>query len=219
MVKKHISKSKKHVTESNTTIILGVIFGLIILTIIVFGTYKLINQPKTDLSVYNGFAFEHRSNGKEEFWITQVQLEGEIYEVPFYNHPTQVEGYYYDDRITHYFLDLQIDEIVLAVHPDAGSIPVLAGINIARITGKLYGTPTSSALYVLENETFDLDMAQVNCADATGPRPIVWLTNITKEPSVMLSDDPQFCIYVSGQEKNILAAADLMAYKLLGIIK
>ena len=220
MVKKHISFNKKNAKENKLTMVAGIILGLIIVAVIVYGSYQLINKAtsKEDLSVYNGFAFEHRVTEKQDFWITHVQLSGDVYEVPFYNHPSGLEDYVYDDRVTEYLLRKGIQEIILAVHPDAGSTPVLAGINIARVTGKFYGISTSSALYVPEDETYDLNITQVNCGDATGQKPIIWLTNTTVEPSVILSDDEHFCIYVSGEGDNILAAADLLVYKLLGIM-
>lgn len=222
MVKKHSSIKRKHKKEYLPTII-GVVVGIILLGLLSYGVYYLVATPKVDLSEYNGFAFEHRSNGKQEFWITHVQLEGQVYEAPFFYHPTEVEMFAYDDRVTNYFLTIPVQKIILAVHPDAGAMPVQAGINIGRITGKFYGIPTASALYVPANETYENvgNLSKVHCGDATKSQPIVWLNNKTTEPSVTLreAEDEQFCIYVSGEGEQIIAAADLMAYKLLGIIK
>jgi len=219
MVKRHTQSSKKHTSTNKTTTAVGIVVGLVIVGLIVFGIYTLVNRETVDLSVYNGFAFERRPSGQQVYWITQVQLAGEIYEVPFYHHPTELEAYEYDERITNYILKHPFQEIVLAVHPEAGSIPVLAGVNIGRVTGKFYGVPTSSALFIPEGyEHNATGLPEVNCKNATSTRPIIWLSNSTSEPSVVLSDEEEYCIYVSGEDKNILAAADLFAYKILGIM-
>ncbi len=219
MVKKHHSSTKKFLQKHKTRFFLEIFLALIIIVILVFGALQLVKKPKQDLTTYNGFTFEHRVSGERDYWVTHVQLSGQTYEVPFYYHPSALENYSYDTRLTKYILHYPIKKIIIAVHPKAGSVPVLAGIDLARVTGKFYGIPTASALYVPAGENYSsLNLTQVNCNDATNTEPIIWLTNTTVEPKVILSNDTHYCIIVSGQGDNILAAADLMAYKLLGIL-
>ena len=199
---------------SNTGMTVGVII-VIIIAIIVATTS---GGSKVDYGTYNGFGFIQVG----QYWQTQVEFEGEVYDVPFYNHPLDVKPVLYDDRITTFLLDTPHQLLYIAVHPDAGSVPVLGGVNIARVTGKLYGLPTKSALYVEEKDLAALNTTEfptVSCQNATQLTPVMHIQNNATITGSYFDDKNEYCIIVSATtDDEMLRIADIVAYKLLGII-
>jgi hypothetical protein len=227
MAKKHeLSYNDKH-KQSKSWIY--IVVALVIIGIVIAGAVVVFSPAKTDpfktYDVYNGFAFENRG----EFWQTNVQLDEQLYEVPFYNHPLDISSEIrYDVNVTQYLIDVVNTispkrNLIIAVRPDAGSVPVLAGVNVARITGKFYGVQTNSALYLEDEEVDDFDTQDFpirNCEDATVITPIIYIAVNQTESGVYFDQDNQHCIILAGSDNdNLLEVADLLGYKLLGIMR
>lgn len=215
-----VNKEKKQ-TKSNV-----VIAVIIVVVLIAFVSAIFIISPgdaqanpdykKSDYKTYNGFEFEQQG----DFWLTYVELDNIPYEAPFYNHPLDIEDIAYDDSITDLVLRQGHTNIIIAVSDNVGSTPVLAGANIARITGRLYGLPTSSALYALP-EARDVNQTifnYVDCSDATNLTPIVWINPQDDNRAIYRDAENPNCIIVGGTtDEEILASSDRLAYKLLEI--
>ncbi len=225
MVKKHeLSYNNKH-KQKKSWLFAGL--GLLLVAIIVVGAVVVFSPSKDPLQnydAYNGFAFEDKGT----FWQTNVQLDGVLYEVPFYTHPLDIVPIYYDTNVTSYLIDLVNTlspkrDLIIAVNPDGGSVPVLAGVNIARITGKFYGVQTNSALYIdpAEDTEYDtMDFPIRSCKDGDLLVPIIWISVNKTNPGIYFHEDNPHCIVVSAESNDlILEAADYLGYKLLGIVR
>jgi hypothetical protein len=180
------------------------------------------SNDELDYNQYNSFRF----TGIGENWQTMVEMDGQLYEVPFYNHPYDIFGIQYNDNVTVHILDVintvqPEREFVIAIHPDSGSVPVLAGVNIARITGKFYGTKTSSALFLEPEEAESYGAAGlpvVNCEDASFEKTII---KISINESIKTADfiDDNCILIGAGNPDDLLMVADAVGYKLLGIMR
>lgn len=227
MAKRHeLSYNEKHRQKKSWTFIfiaLAIIAIIIVGAVVVFTPAQ--RDPLRNYEVYNGFAFEN----KGDFWTTTVELDGALYEVPFYTHPLDIsEEIIYNDTVTHYLIDVVNTispkrNLIIAVRPDAGSVPVLAGVNIARITGKFYGVQTNSALYLDDDEVNDFDTQDFpirNCEDANIITPIISIAVNQSQKGVYFDEEYKHCIIVAAEDNDgILEVADLLGYKLLGIIR
>jgi len=212
-------KKRNKFKKNNTMKFVYVLVAIVVIAAIVSAFYLYspteVVSEKKDYKTYNGFLFEQQG----KYWITMVELQDQPYEAPFYNHPLDLANISYDDAITNFLLAEPHTDFVIAVRPDAGSVPVLAGVNVARVTGRFYGMPTSSALY--GNESID-DMAfpTVTCADATSLKPIIWINTNTTEKGVFFDDSNEYCVQIAAPSSDeILAVADIFTYKILGIMK
>lgn len=220
MVKKHekVNKEKKKDTSG---LIIGIIIAVVIIAFVsavfVFKPGATSSYKKSDYKTYHGFEFTESG----QYWITQIDLNGVPYEAPFYNHPLELDGISYDDSITPYFLDTGHVSITIAVNDNVGSTPVLAGLNIGRITGKLYGVPTSSALYATPQERDEnvTKFRYVDCSDATQESPIIWIHVNDTFNAVYRDQSNPHCIIVGGvNNEELLKSSDMLAYRLLEII-
>ena len=218
MAKKHKhSNIHKHKKRSYGTI-LAVVFIVLVVLGLGYFVYDNVDSANSYKN-FNGFLFEQSG----EYWITGVELEGQPYTVPFYNHPLDLDDVYYDPEVSDYILDVPHTNFIIAVHPDAGSLPVLAGVNIARVTGRFYGVPTSSALYIPQDELSlynETGLPVIDCSLATSDSPVLWM-NIDESAAVVRFDENNpHCIIVGGSNGDeILASADMFVYRILGIIK
>lgn len=219
MVKRHNKTSKNKISEQKTTWLL--ISVAVVVLVLIIGGYVLFGPSKStnrSLDKYNSFSFEHKGNQ----WVTMVERNGQVYETPFNYHPTELSGVKYDPAVTKYMLHIPHRTFTIAVRPDAGSQPVLGGVNIARITGKFYGVPTDSALYVepeFRNITDTGKLPVASCADATRDHVLIWISKNETESVVKFDKDYQNCIIVGGStNEEILKSADTLVYKILGIM-
>jgi len=224
MVKKHKTIKIKH--QENKTISFVLMIALALL-VILGGLFLIFGgaSNKVDYGTYNGFKFVQL--GKNT-WQTTVQMNNKLYDIPFYNNPHDINKINYNDNVTLHIMDLintirPKRRIIIAIHPDSGSIPVLAGVNIARITGKFYGANTSSALYLEDDEISDYansTLPHVNCGDADFLTTIIKISVTENITSVDFLNQSTNCILVGADSKdNLLMAADELGYKLLGIMK
>ncbi len=224
MVKKHRTIKSKHQERLSLGLIIGI---TVILLLIVGSLFFVFSRQKNsiDYELYNGFTFKKLDKNT---WQTTVEMNKQLYDIPFYNNPHDIKGIDYDDNVTLHLLDLintikPKRRILLAIHPEAGSVPVLAGVNIARITGKFYGANTTGVLYLDDNESdmySNTNLPHVNCDDANFLTTVIKISPFENTTSVGFIDNNTNCILVGADSKeNLLMAADEVGYKLLGIMK
>jgi len=223
----HNNKNNKKQKNTFTNIIIFlVITGLIVGSYFVFFSDNHSNENQ--FSTYNGFSFTQ--NG--QYWMTELEHNGQIFNAPFYIHPKTLENrnYSYNPLITKLLVGMKHQKFLIAISPDEGSTPVLAGVDIARILGKFYGIPTNSALYVEQNnrnESINYSAQIVDCSEASYLKPIIWITSSLNKTGVFLDENNPACVIVSGSVDTaegkttspIVELADLLAYKILLIMK
>lgn len=217
-MKKHEKVNKDKEKKSSSPLIIGIIIAVVL---IVFASAIFIFNPsdgysRSDYANYNHFAFEQTGN----YWLTYVELQGVPYEAPFYNHPLDIQDVPYDESITEFVLGVGHVNFTIAVSDNVGATPVLAGANIARITGRLYGVPTSSALYAQpqDRSVNQTQYRYVDCSDATELSPIIWINPKDDAQGVYRDEANPSCIIVGAtSDEEILESADVLAYRILQI--
>lgn len=223
MVKRHEKRNIKHKERVPTTFI---VILIVVVALLAIGAFFIFSSNKPlDYSQYNGFQFT--KIGKN--WQTMVEMNGQLYEVPFYNHPYDISGVSYNDNVTKHLMNVintikPKREIIIAVSPDSGSVPVLAGVNIARITGKFYGAKTSSALYLnddkIKSYNNSANLPIVNCGDANFLKTIIHVSiNETNESANFVNNNTNCILVGASNSSDLLEVADVVGYKLLGIMK
>ena len=221
----------KEIKSSNESLFTGKYFTLFIgmvLLIIIIGVFILspFQSKGQDYSTYRGFAFAYLA--QDEVWLTHIQIQGNIFEAPFYNHPYDLEtaSIAYSPSVLEKFL--QTEKIVIAIPPHEPSSTVLAGVNIARITGRFYQIPTMSALFVPLQEHYLFNGSQhplVDCSFARPEQLVIVLTTEKQGPIITEDKNNPYCIYVGSASKeqrphhDLLAVADYLVYRLVGIMK
>lgn len=219
MVTKHNLKHHKKRSSSSSGTLIAIIAILVILLVAGF----LFVRPlliKEKYSSYNNFEFEQSNN----YWQTYVEYNGYLTPITFTSHPLDLEDIDYETNITSFVLTQPHASFTISMRDDVGSVPVIAGVNIARILGeRFYGFNVNSALYFddhMKNST-NTTIPIVSCNDATSINPIIFIdVNATKN-SIKFSDENSNCIVVSSvtsTKENVLSMADLFVYKILEIM-
>lgn len=218
MDKHAVNHNKKRKQTSSKSTILAILAIIVILALAGLLFVKpLLMKQKYD--VYNHFEFEKSNN----YWQTSVQYNNYVTPITFTSHPLDLEDIYFNENISSYVLNQPHAGFIIAIKEDSGSVPVIAGINIARILGeRFYGFEVNSALYVepdMINQT-NTTIPIVNCNNATTSRPIIFIDINSDKPLIDFSPENKNCIVIksSSEKEDILRMADLFVYKILEIM-
>jgi hypothetical protein len=219
MVKKHETKKPKKQKPISTALIIGAV-SLVVIIIMATLFFSNRQTSQVDYSTYNNFEFTKLETG----WQTLVQKDEQLFQVPFYNHPLDITNVSYEQRITTDLLELfrttsPVRTVWLAVPPESSSSTVLAGVNVARITGRFYGASTQSAFFG-SNATTEGNFSRplINCDVANFRNVVIYFNESASDNSVQYVDN--FCIEISGTDSDgLLASTDYLGYKLLGIVQ
>jgi hypothetical protein len=213
--------------QSSSFMYVGLFVGVILL-IFILAIFIIFPSQESgnDYSTYKGFSFSYLSN--EGVWLTHIQMQGDLFEAPFYNHPYDLETANIIYSPTVITKILQAETIQIALHPSEPASSVLPGVNIARITGKFYQIPTSSALFIQKeerNNSMEYEYPLVDCSNSNKNNVILHI-DTTVDASLLVEDkDYPYCILVGAKRDelrpyhDILAVADLLVYKLVGIMR
>lgn len=189
--------------------------GIILLLVLAIQGYRQWDgQRQTDQWSYNGYEFRQSSDG---FWVTRIEVDGQPYNIPFYYHPTEVADILMDDRAAAPILVNRPREVVISVDPESNNRVVIAGVEIARITGHKYNLlniPTSSALSRPINTAADIPV--VTCADAGNGTTVIQF--IHANTTAIVEEDSCILILYESPDDSI-RAADKFAYRLLRIVR
>jgi hypothetical protein len=179
---------------------------------------KILHGQEAENNRYNGFDFYKAGDG---FWYTVVQKGAQPYEIPFYYHPKELEDIVIEPGIKDKFFDMVENNgtIFIVVDPDAESKAVIAGVEIAKITGRGYqllNVPTYSAFSKEPtNMTTNVETPILNCAAANNKTLVVGLVLTSR--NVIYSQD--YCIRLEAASyDDMVRVADRMMYNLLGIM-
>jgi len=179
---------------------------------------KIMHQQEVEDNKYNGFDFYKGTDG---FWYTVVQKGAQPYQIPFYYHPRELEDITVEPSIRGKFFDMVANNgsIYIVVDPDAPSKAVIAGVEIAKITGKGYqilNVPTYSAFSKEPtNITTNVETPILSCSAANNKTLIVGLVLSNKN----IAYSQGYCIRLEAASyDDMVRVADRLMYSLLGIM-
>lgn len=186
------------------------VIALVLFGFIKFGLWK--DQQTNDEYTYNFFEFT--PVGK--YWATEIQIDNQPFFIQFHYHPKDVEDIPFDEKAKEYLVEKKPKQVFITLDPDEGSLPVLAGVEIAKITGTgkgILNLPTKSAL--TEPAYEGAETLLVTCDDANENITVIWVHAGVKTRVAAVDD----CILVEGATpEDTIKAADRLAYGLVGII-
>jgi hypothetical protein len=184
---------------------------LIAIFIMGFYGYDAFRSQPEDMS-YNGFPFAQSAEG---FWVTQLQIDGQIFNIPFYYHPTEVVDIKMQtDAVVPLLTDVP-QEIVVSISPNATSRVVIGGIEFSRLTGFRYNMlniPTSSALSAMDEGGADFPVA--TCLDANENKTVIQF--IPGNETIILRDGPCIRLFYETEE-DAIRVGDRLAYRILKV--
>lgn len=186
----------------------GILFILMI-SIYAFQSYR--SQNIVMENRVNGFDFWESG----EFWVTRIQVGTQPYDIPFYNHPRELTDIIVHEGVTDPLLKQTPQLVIISVDPDAGSQVVIAGVEIARLTGSRYdllNLPTRSALSRAQE---GIDTQVITCDDATNDTVVLQFVN-DPDANAIVKDGNCIILFYKTQEDSV-RVADRYAYALLGI--
>ncbi len=217
-----VNRPKKR--NKSIIFILSVII-LIILSIAIFINLKPDVQP--DNYDYNNYEF---FKDDMNMWNTYVKINGQIMQIQFNYHPTEVINLSVDPRIKQriFMLDNE-DHLIVSVDEDIDPIGVVATAQISRLYGVDYiKVPINGGLYddefnltaFLQNETRDESIFITNCGITSDSFVVMRFKNANETSMKFVKGTDFNCINVNAQEpEEFRMLADRLVYELLGIIE
>lgn len=146
------------------------ILAFVLFVLVVFALTLFFTREEHESYTYNGFEFAQVQQGADTLWVTQIQVRGQLYNIPFYYHPSEVEDVLFEEGLADAIVDnpARPNMVYIAFDPDAGSRPVVGGVEISRLLGTRYNLlnmNVQSALTRTDNTT-QVDSPIKTCADA-----------------------------------------------------
>ncbi|MGV8162551.1 MAG: hypothetical protein ACP5N2_04440 [Candidatus Nanoarchaeia archaeon] len=173
--------------------------------------------PKNALElegIYNGYIFEEMP--PFGLWNVTVKTARGETTLEFYYHPQELEEFYFDKNITQAFMGVYSKRgkvfIGYDVNLSRSGVAAVAGTEISKITGKIYGLETKAGFVDFIG---DDSIPIINCSNASSTK-FVFEIMLSEKNSVEYSD---FCaiIYATSPE-DAVKLADLTVYHLLRIM-
>lgn len=199
----------------------GIIIGLFVVAI-GFGAYqanRTINVEDIEMYDYNGFSFSKQG----VLWKTTVykysfinDTNANMQEVPFFSN--------YDPKsIEHISLSGDVSQIInettkifLSFDTAFGQSMSLAGIEIGKVLVSFYNWKADKIIVGINVDEPGSGFPYIDCSNATNGAKVIKF-NFGNDTSITQDGD---CYQVLAKEsKDIVRAADLIMFKLLGIIK
>ncbi len=191
-----------------------VALGIVVLAVVGFSVYQSYSAKRAaEHNRFNGFDFTPVEGG---LWAVQVQEKGQPYVIPFYYHPRDTT-----DVVVHQgVLDPVLrnpEQIFISVDPDEGALPVVAGVEISRLTGNKYNIlniPTRGALS--RQPATHVEIPIVTCDDASNSTTVIQLVHDPTANAIVSDGNCVILFYKDANES--VRVADRYAYMLLRII-
>jgi hypothetical protein len=209
-------KSEEKEVGTGKAWILFAVFGLLILVVVGFYGYtQYAKEKERKANSYNGFDFAEASGG---LWITRIEIGQQPYDVPFYYHPRDTESVVVGPNVTRPILRTP-RVIYISLDPDAGSQPVIAAVELSRLTGSKYNffnIETHGALSRPPPEKVDLPV--YSCANATPDLVVLQFIQGETNAIVVSRDNPNCVLFSYINASESIRVADRYAYMLLKIM-
>lgn len=196
------------------------VIGFVLLFVIVFGTtYVSIQLDEREQAqyTYNGFDFRQAPSGSDNLWITQIEVEGQPYNIPFYYHPEATESIEYTEGLAEAITDTNTppEVVYITLSPDAGSRPVVAGVEISRLLGTKYNLLNMDVQSALTRPDDSFDTLVRTCDDARDGVLVI----VFEQGSANAITNEGNCITMSyTTPEESIRVADRFAYELLKIM-
>jgi len=207
---------EKPVDSKRSLIIVLTIIGIIVVVIagiILLSKYVFINNNSV---IYNHYQFDKFEGNK---WMTQQLIKNQMYNIPFYNNPTQVLDIAVDPNSITRVRDFSLytnGTTYISVDPLANARVVLAGVEYARILGKvynIYNMNVKSAVDQYVNDTVDTPV--ITCNNQSKDTLVIYQTITDKN---LISVNGNCIILESKNATESIRVADAFAFRLLNII-
>jgi len=206
----------KPVDSKKSLMFVLMIIGIIILiigTVILLSKYVFVNKNTVE---YNHYTFEKFEGNK---WMTQQLIKNQLYDIPFYNNPTQVLDIPVDpksiDQIRGFSTNLN-GTVYISVDPNESSRIVLAGVEYARILGdayNIYNMKVKSAISGYVNDSIE---TPVMTCDNQSINTFVIRQTVTDKNLISVNGN---CIVLESKNATeSIRVADAFAFRLLNII-
>lgn len=207
---------RKPVDSKKSLLFILIVIGVIILIVgatIILSKYVFVN-PNT--VTYNHYEFDKFEGN---LWMTQQLIKDQLYNIPFYNNPTQVLDIAVDPQSIDAIRQFSTNPngtVYISVDPYANSRIVLAGIEFARILGKgynIYNMDVKSAISTPVNYTANVQV--ITCQNQSSDVFVIYPT-ITDKNLISLNGN---CIIMESKNATeSIRVADAFAFRLLNII-
>lgn len=205
-------------TNSTRNFIIAVVGVICVLGLVVGAGYW---YSSSEMKPYNNFPFEKDG----QLWITQAQMNGQPYTLPFYYHPTDLEDIPapkgVEQPLVRAGLESKNMTVFITLDPDLPSKAIVAGVEISRLTGSKYD--------ILNLRTHGALTRAPENPDASAPRPIVTCSEASANGTMVIkmrlgqnnviSQRENGCIVLEGETpEDLKSVADRFAYMILGIM-
>lgn len=196
------------------------VIGFVLLFVVVFGTTYVsiqLDEREQESYNYNGFEFVQAPSGSDTLWLTQIEIQGQPYNIPFYYHPSATENIAYPEGLAEAIVDAEVppEMVYISLSPDAGSRPVIAAVEISRLLGTKYNLLNMEVQSALTRPDEDLDTLVRTCEDAQDGILVI----VFEQGSINAISNEGNCITMSyTTPEESIRVADRFAYELLKIM-
>jgi hypothetical protein len=215
---KNGKSEKKDMSRLNLFIVLIAIVVFVAIIIFLFKSLKPAPQPievpKLD-DVYNGYIF----NKTAQFGLWSVVVKTPRGDIPveFYYHPRELENYSYNTNITKGLAALILRKGNFSIGYDVSlsdkGVAAIAGSEVSKMTGKIFGIPTKSGFVDFVG---DKAIPIINCSNSNYMNMVLEF-RMGNETKIVY--DNKYCIRIyAATLEDTVKLADFMDYKLLGVI-
>jgi hypothetical protein len=191
-------------------------FGIVLLLIVgIVAWQKYSQQAQQEQNRYNGFDFSKAQGG---LWVTRVEVRGQAYVIPFYNHPRDLEDIVRDPNAT-LPIYRRPAEVAISVDPEAPSKVVVAAVEVSRLLGSkynLFNLYTHSALS--RAPSVPVDVPILDCNNATPDRVVIQFIEGKEDVITRWSENPNCIILQYTDANESVRVADKYAYMLLKVM-
>ncbi|MEM2130916.1 MAG: hypothetical protein QXM96_01950 [Candidatus Woesearchaeota archaeon] len=218
---KQVSSNEKQKNKKDLYLIISAIAILLIL-VGIFSLKYFINDNNKDnyipeTKIYNGFTFVKVGN----YWQTSIKTQSSSgiknFDIMFHFTPEEVENITTEKNVKNEsitpYLFMNVANIYITTNPDYPSSVVIAGVEISKIIGQIYGKNVKGAL---TKRYYDYnDTPIITCENITDSQRVIKLElgNETK----IYSDNG--CIIVMGDNPvNLIKASERLAFEILKIL-
>jgi len=196
-----------------------VIVGIIVVILAVIVFVSRYGKANSNTIEYNHYVFEKFEGSK---WMTQQLIRNQLYNIPFYYNPLQVEDIPVDpasvDTIRAFSLGNSSANgtVYISVSPNESSRIVLAGVEYARILGtvyNMYNLNVKSAIHNIYNSTVDIPI--ITCKNQSENTLVIYAV-VTDKNLVSVHGN---CILIeSTNATESIRVADAFSFRLLNIM-
>ena len=199
--------AEKNIGKKEDTTLFKVIGAVLLGALVFFAAGYLIWSDTSD------YEFVEQGN----YWITTVELNGQPYNIPFYNRISETRDVETQEGFEDAILGMPKDGmIIISVDPNAPAYTGVAGSQISRITGDRFGIlniQTKGAYYTAP--AHNTSQPIVDCEDAREDLIVIHM-QVGSSNSISSEDS---CITVTFEDQEgALKTTDRFVYELLKMV-